>query len=169
MQNWLKTVLFVSAFSPTLLVLAGVRFYSNGSFDAITLQLVVVSLLGIVLPFLILKLARDEAQKENFTAKKVESADYFLFVFLGSYAAPIVMKMADIEFLTASILVSLIFVVAWLVSNIPSHPLLYLIKLRFYKVESSDGMVYILITRRTIRSPRDIKQVMKLSDGMIME
>lgn len=169
MRNWLKSVLFVSAFSPTLLVLAGVRFYSMGDFDTIALQLVVVSFLGIALPFLILKLVRNEAQRESFTAKKVESADYFLFVFLGSYAAPIVMKMADIDFLNASIIVSLIFLVAWFVSNIPSHPMLYLVKFRFYKVESSDGMVYMLITRRTIRSPKDIKQVMKLSDGMIME
>jgi hypothetical protein len=30
MKNWLKTLLFVSAFSPVLLILAGVRFSSTG-------------------------------------------------------------------------------------------------------------------------------------------
>lgn len=169
MRNWLKTILFVSAFSPTLLVLAGVRFYSLGAVDELTIQLAVVSLLGIILPLLILNLVKKEAQKENFTAKKVESADYFLLVFLVSYAAPVVMKMIEINFFTALIVVVLIFVVSWFVSNIPSHPMLYLVKFKFYKVESSDGMVYIFIARRTIRSPKDIKQVMKLSDGMIME
>jgi len=79
------------------------------------------------------------------------------------------MKMAEISFFTASIVVAVIFVVAWFVSNIPSHPMLYLVKFRFYKVESSEGMVYMLITRRTIRSPKDIKQITKISDGMIME
>lgn len=169
MRNWLKTVLFVSAFSPALLVLAGVRVYSIGGFDVLAIQLTIVSLIGTILPFLILYLVSKEAQKENFSAKKVESADYFLLVFLASYTAPVVMKMAEISFFTASIVVALIFVVAWFVSNIPSHPMLYLVKFRFYKVESSEGMVYMLITRRTIRSPKDIKQIAKISDGMIME
>ncbi|MCU7976440.1 hypothetical protein L5M43_14455 [Shewanella sp. SW36] len=169
MRNCLKTVLFVSAFSPTLLVLAGVRFYTIGSVDLLTVQLSVISLLGMTLPFLILYLAKKEAQRENFIAKKVESADYFLLVFLASYAAPVVMKMAEINFVIASMVILLIFIVAWYISNIPSHPILYLLKFRFYKVESSDGMVYMLITQRVIRSPKDIRQVIKLSDGMIME
>lgn len=169
MRNWLKTVLFVSAFSPALLVVAAVRVYSIGSFDVLSIQLTIVSLIGTILPLLILYLVGKEAQKENFSAKKVESADYFLLVFLASYAAPVVMKMAEISFFTASIVVAVIFVVAWFVSNIPSHPMLYLVKFRFYKVESSEGVVYMLITRRTIRSPKDIKKITKISDGMIME
>ena len=69
----------------------------------------------------------------------------------------------------AAITVGLIFVVAWFVSNIPSHPILYLFKFRFYKVESNDGMVYTLITRRIIRSPSNVTRVMKLSSAMLME
>jgi hypothetical protein len=79
------------------------------------------------------------------------------------------MKMAEIDFFMTAITIGLIFVVAWFVSNIPSHPILYLIKFRFYKVESIDGMVYTLITKRIIRSPIDINQVSKLSSTMLME
>lgn len=169
MRNWLKTILFVSSFSPTLLVLAGVRYYSIGKLDSLVIQLSIISVIGIVLPFLILALVRKEAQRVNFSAKKVESADYYLLVFLGSYASPVVMKIAEIDFLMAVITIGLIFVVAWFVSNIPSHPILYLFKFRFYKVESSDGMVYALITRRIIRSPSNVTRVMKLSSAMLME
>lgn len=169
MRNWLKTILFVSSFSPTLLVLAGVRYYSIGKLDSLVIQLSIISIIGILLPFLILALVRKEAQRVNFSAKKVESADYYLLVFLGSYASPVVMKIAEIDFLMAVITIGLIFVVAWFVSNIPSHPILYLFKFRFYKVESSDGMVYTLITRRIIRSPSDVTRVMKLSSAMLME
>ena len=169
MRNWLKTLLFVSSFSPTLLVLAGVRYYSIGIFDSLVIQLSIISLIGILLPFLILALIRKEAQRVKFSAKKVESADYFLLVFLGSYASPVVMKMAEIDFFMAIITIGLIFVAAWFVSNIPSHPILYLFKFKFYKVESSDGMVYTLITRKIIRSPGDVDQVMKLSSTMLME
>lgn len=169
MRNWLKTLLFVSSFSPTLLVLAGVRYYSVGAFDSLVVQLSVISMAGILLPFLILALVKKEAQRESFSAKKVESADYYLLVFLASYASPVVMKIAEINFFMAVMTISLIFVVAWFVSNIPSHPILYLFKFRFYKIESNDGMVYTLITKRVIRSPRDITRVMKLSSTMIME
>ena len=169
MRNWLKTILFVSSFSPTLLVLAGVRYYSIGKLDSLVIQLSIISIIGIVLPFLILALVRKEAQRVNFSAKKVESADYYLLVFLGSYASPVVMKIAEIDFLMAVITIGLIFIVAWFVSNIPSHPILYLFKFRFYKVESSDGMVYTLITRRIIRSPSNVTRVMKLSSAMLME
>lgn len=169
MRNWLKTLLFVSSFSPTLLVLAGVRYFSTGTLDSLVIQLSIISLIGMLLPFLILALVKKEAEKVKFTAKKAESADYYLLVFLGSYASPVVMKVAEIDFLMAGITVVLIFIVAWFVSNIPSHPILYLFKFKFYKVESSDGMVYTLITKRIIRSPSDITQVMKLSNAMLME
>lgn len=168
MRNWLKTLLFVSSFSPTLLALAGVRFYSTGV-DTLFYQLVIVSLLGMTLPFLILAWIRKESESINFKAKKVESADYFLFVFIASYIAPIIMKMAEVDFVITSLIVGIIFVVAWLVSNIPSHPILYIAKFRFYKVESDNGMVYTLITRRQIRSPQSIKSVKQISSGMLME
>jgi len=169
MRNWLKTLLFVSSFSPTLLVLAGVRYYSIGTLDSMVIQLSIISIMGMSLPFLILILVKKESQRVRFSAKKVESADYYLLVFLGSYASPVVMKIAEIDFLMTVITISLIFIVAWFVSNIPSHPILYLFRYRFYKVESGDGMVYTLITRRIIRSPSDVTQVMKLSSAMLME
>lgn len=92
MRNWLKTVLFVSSYSPALLVLGGVRWYSIGEIDTLVVQLVIISILGVVLPLLILALLRAEAESINFKAKKVESTDYFLLVFVASYLAPIAMK-----------------------------------------------------------------------------
>ena len=168
LKNWLKTILFVSAFSPTLLALAGVRYFSSG-LDTIFYQLVAVSIIGMFLPFFILAWVTNESEGINFTAKKVESADYFLLVFLASYTAPVVMKVAEINFAITSIIVALIFVAAWLISNIPSHPILYIAKFRFYKVESNNGMVYILIARRQIRDPKSIKLVKQISSGMLME
>ena len=168
MRNWLKTVLFVSAFSPALLVLAGVRYSSTG-IDTLCYQLAGVSIIGMTLPFLILNWIRNETESISFTAKKVESADYFLLVFLASYISPLIMKMAEIDFVTTSLTVAVIFVVAWLVSNIPSHPTLYIAGFRFYKVESENGMVYILISRKKIRSPKNIKVVKQISSGMLME
>lgn len=137
--------------------------------DALLYQLIVISLIGITLPFLILSWVKGQTESLNFTAKKVESADYYLFVFLGSYASPIIMKIAEIDFGLMLLTVGVIFLVAWVVSNIPSHPVLYLAKYRFYKIESESGMVYTLITRREIRSPKNITVVKQISNSMLME
>jgi hypothetical protein len=161
LRNWLKTVLFVSSFSPALLVIGGVRYYSTGTIDTLTIQLVITSILGVALPFLILAWLRAEAESINFKAKKVESADYFLLVFIASYLAPTAIKIVEIDFTMILLFIFVTFIVGWLISNIPSHPVLYLFKYRFYKIESDDGMVYTLITRRQILSPKNVKTVKK--------
>jgi hypothetical protein len=168
LRNWLKTTLFVSAFSPTLLVLAGVSYYSNG-IDTLFYQLVAIALIGLALPFLILFWVNNHTESLNFTAKKVESADYFLLVFIASYTAPIIMKMAEVDFVLMLLTIGVIFIISWVVSNIPSHPVLYLAKFRFYKIESDSGMVYTLITRRQIRDPKSITSVKQISNSMLME
>lgn len=137
--------------------------------DAFLYQLLAISLIGMVLPFLILSWVKSQTEALNFTAKKVESADYYLLVFLASYASPIIMKIAEIDFGLMLLTVGVIFLVAWVVSNIPSHPVLYLVKFRFYKVESESGMVYTLITRREIRNPKNITIVKQISNSMLME
>ncbi len=168
MRNWLKSLLFISAFSPALLALAGVRYYSTG-LDTVFYQLVIIAILGMILPFLILSLIRKQAETINFKAKKVESADYLLLVFIGSYIAPIIMKVAEINFEVTALIVGILFLVAWIISYIPTHPLLYIAKFRFYKVESDSGMVYMLMARRVIRSPKSIKEVKQISHSMLME
>lgn len=149
-------------------MLAGVRYFSTG-IDTIFYQLIIISILGLALPFLILSWVKNQTESLNFTAKKVESADYFLLVFIASYISPIIMKIADVDFPLMLLTVGVIFVIAWFVSNIPSHPVLYLAKFRFYKIESDSGMVYTLITKREIRSPKNITSVKQISSSMLME
>lgn len=169
MKNWLKTILFVSAFSPTLIVVAGVRFFSTDKLDTLSMQLITIALLGTILPILIVMCIKSQTEAMIFKAKKVESADYFLLVFVASYLSPIAMKAVEVEFEVILLLVTVIFFVAWVISNIPSHPVLYLCKYRFYKIESEDGMVYMLLTPRQINSPKQITSVKKVTSGMLME
>lgn len=149
-------------------MLAAVRYFSNG-IDIVLYQLVAVGLIGVALPFLILCWVSNETETLRFTAKKIESADYFLLVFIASYATPVAMKIAKVDFGLMLLLVGVVFIIAWLISNIPSHPVLYLAKFRFYKVESDSGVVYTLITRREIRNPKSITSVKQISNSMLME
>jgi hypothetical protein len=168
MRNWLKTLLIISAFSPTLLALAGVRYFLNGS-DVVFYQLIIISLLGTSLPFLILFLVEKESEALTFKAKKVKSADHMLLVFVGTYIAPVVMKMVEIDFGITVIVVVVLACVSWVIPSVPSHPIMYLLKYRFYEVESDKGMVYTLISKRVIRNPGSISKVRQLSNSMIME
>ncbi|KIF51453.1 hypothetical protein [Vibrio owensii] len=168
MRNSLKTIFFLSSFSPTLLALAIVRYLISGD-DILFYQLIFVFLLGIVLFFLIFKLVKNQGERISFNAKKVESTDYFLLVFLAAYAAPIVMRMVELNFKVISIILTLLLVTLWVLQYIPFHPLMYLFKYRFYKTKSDSGVVYTLISKRNIRDPKTVKQVISISDSMIME
>lgn len=168
MRNSLKTVFFLSSFSPTLLALAAVRYFISGS-DLLFYQLVSVFALGLMLFILIFKLVINKGEKINFKAKKVESTDYFLLVFLAAYTAPIIMRMVELNFKIISIILGLLMVTLWVMPYIPSHPLMYLLKYKFYKVESDNGVVYTLISKRNIRDPKTIKEVISISDSMLME
>ncbi|OUJ36710.1 hypothetical protein BTR40_06790 [Vibrio parahaemolyticus] len=168
MRNSLKTIFFLSSFSPTLLALAVVRYFISGD-DLLFYKLISVFVLGLVLFCLIFQLVMTQGEKISFNAKKVESTDYFLLVFLAAYTAPIVMRMVELNFRVISIILGLLMVTLWILPYIPSHPLMYLLKYRFYKVESDSGVVYTLISKRNIRDPKSIKQVIAISDSMLME
>ncbi|MGI3031252.1 hypothetical protein ACRTES_01075 [Vibrio diabolicus] len=168
MRNSLKTVFFLSSFSPTLLALAAVRYFISGA-DLLFYQLISVFSLGLILFILIFNLVINKGEKINFKAKKVESTDYFLLVFLAAYTAPIIMRMVELNFKIISIILGLLMVTLWVIPYIPSHPLMYLLKYKFYKVESDNGVVYTLISKRNIRDPKTIKEVISISDSMLME
>ena len=59
--------------------------------------------------------------------------------------------------------------VLWLMSSLPAHPLMRVMKFKFYKIESSNGVVYTLVSKRAILDPRDIGLVKRISPNMLME
>jgi hypothetical protein len=168
MRNWIKTLLFVSSFSPTLLALAFVRYQIQGV-DTAVYQLVIIAVLGTILPLLILAKTDKSTEVVKFEAKKIESTDFFLLAFIASYTAPIIMRTVELDFTTISAITILLVAVLWVMTAIPSHPLLYLFKYRFYKVESASGVVYTLLTKRELKDPQNIKYVKCISHSMLME
>ncbi|AKH37280.1 MULTISPECIES: hypothetical protein [Nitrosomonas] len=168
MRNWLKTLLFVSSFSPALITTAYVRYDLYGwSMDVF--QLIIFGLLGILLPILIIKLVEQQGETFHIQAKKIEPNDFMLLAFVGSYLLPLILNSAKISIDTIVVILVIIGLLLWLISSLPAHPLLRIFKFRFYKLESSAGMVYTLISKREIRDPKEIKFVKKLSETMLME
>ncbi|MFZ1641927.1 MAG: hypothetical protein WAV07_10975 [Candidatus Contendobacter sp.] len=169
MRDWLRTVLFLSAFSPVLLTLAYVRYDMHG-FQTDVIQFLVIGIIGAILPFLILKMVTTSSESIAFEAKKVEQNDFALLAFVASYFVPIITRASELDMFKTVIITGAIILIIWLSSSIPAHPLLRLfLKFRFYKVESCSGMVYTLISKREIRDPKDIKFVKQVSSSMLME
>lgn len=105
----------------------------------------------------------------TFDAKKIESNDFMLFAFVSSYLIPIIVRASDLPF-DAVVLVTIVIVsIFWFISSVPVHPLLRILSFRFYKIESSSGVVYILISKRKIRDPKTVNFVKKISEDMLVE
>lgn len=168
MRNWLRTFLFISAFAPALVTLAYVRYVTYG-FRTDVLQLLAVGVLGTILPPLIVALVHKSGETLSIQAKKIESNDFMLLAFIGSYILPFVSKSTELSFESILGLLCALGFVLWLVSSLPCHPFLRIFKYRFYKVESATGMVYTLLARRDIKDPRLPIYVKKISEHMLME
>lgn len=168
MRNGLKTLLFLSAFSPALLTLAYVRHDVYG-LDQVVLQLVLVGILGTAIAFLIARLTGRDGEAFSFEAKKVESNDAMLLAFVASYLAPLAMRAVDLKFSMVVFLTAIAILILWLMSAIPAHPVLRVFGYRFYKVESSAGVVYTLISKRDIHDAKSVRLVKKISESMLME
>jgi hypothetical protein len=168
MRNWIKTLLFLSAFSPILFSLAYVR-YDIGGLSLEVFYLIISGLVGVGITAIIIRSINRYGEALAFSAKKIESNDVMLIAFIFSYLAPFIIRAAEINLKNGLIVTLVIILVLYFVSSVPSHPLLRLLKFRFYKVESASGVVYTLISKREIRDPRDVKVVKQISSSMLME
>lgn len=168
MRNWLRTVLFISAFSPALITMAYVRYDIYG-WRTDVFQLTCIGLIGSLIPFAIIKLVKKHGESFIVQAKKVESNDFMLFAFITSYILPFVLKGYDVSVNSIVIILTMLGIIFGLINSLPAHPLLRAMKFRFYKFEASNGMVYTLISNREILDPKEIRTVKKISQSMLME
>lgn len=168
MRNSLKTVFFLSAFAPSLLAWAIVKFNTEG-YSITVFQLTFIGIIGSILPVGILHLVKTQGEQFNIKAKKIESNDIVVFGFVASYFLPFIAKANEISDSLLIIIILLLMFFMWIVNNIPAHPLLRVIKFHFYKLESDDGVVYTLITRRELLSPSEVKHVKKISSSILLE
>ena len=168
MRNWLKTVLFISSFSPVLIIWTFLQWYQNG-INIIGMQVLFIGLLLTFIPFLIFAAVKRQGEVFTFTAKKVESTGFLIFIFVASYCLPFLMRYTNWPAEMVWLVIATLMIVLWLVDFMPAHPLLALMGYRFYKVEATNGMVYHVITKFDILSPGSIKSVKKISDSLLVE
>lgn len=166
MNTVIRSLFFVSAFAPAVFVSALLQLVEVGGTVAV-FSWISASTLACLLPLLILMAASRQSEQLRFVAKKVDSQDWLVVVFVVTYFVPLVTKIQDLHvfvpiFLVASVILATL-------DAIPCHPVLHLFRFRFYKVEAANGMVYTLITRRRILSASDLQTVQQLSPQLLLE
>ncbi|MHC2399067.1 hypothetical protein ACVMGC_003611 [Bradyrhizobium barranii subsp. barranii] len=168
MRNTLKTVLFVAAFSPALISVGVARLFAGGSFwDAI--YYVFAGFIGSLLVVYILTVLKWRGEEFPFTARKIESNDVLLLGVVVTYIFPFLARASDITVGAMLLIGGVVWVIFWLTDATIPSPLRRLFGYRFYNAESTNGMVYTLITRREIFDPREVKAVKQISGSMLLE
>lgn len=168
MRNTLKMLLFLSAFTPSLLSIAVSRTLNEG-YGPEALFYGMAGVVGVACGYVILEAVQRYSEQIPFKAKKIEATDSAMLAVVGTYIIPFFPKASDISVLTMGVLFGLAGMVFWFTSAIVPHPVLRAFRFRFYKVESESGVVYTLITKRDLRLPAQIKSVKQISTSMLME
>jgi hypothetical protein len=112
MRNGLKAVLFLAAFSPSLISVGAARILSGGAFwDAI--YYVIAGLIGTLSVVYILSALKWKGEAFPFTAKKVESNDALLFGVVFTYIFPFFVKAADVTVIVVIALGLVVWGIFW--------------------------------------------------------
>jgi len=168
MKNWIKTLFFLSAFSPILITISLSRYWGRG-FEIEDMYYIVAGVFGSSISLLILRGLEAWGEIIAFKAKKIESNDTLMVGVVTTYFVPILSKAIEITPKITVLIFLVLGIVFWFSSAIVPNPILRLFKLRFYKVDSEAGVGYTLITRRELFTPKDIRSVRKISGAMLLE
>lgn len=168
MRNIIKTILFISVFSPALICVGIVKLTQE--IDCLFgLIYIIIGFIGAFSTFFIFSMVESKCENLTIKIKKIESIDILMLPVFSTYVLPFLVKTQDVSFLVIFCFSIFIIFLFWFMDSIPPHPLLKMLNFHFYKVESSDGVVYMLIAKRRIRNPASISRVKCLSDAMLVE
>lgn len=166
MNAIIRTLFFLSAIAPAVVVSAAAQIYKHGG-SAQAYGWIAAGALACVFPFLVIRAASSQAQVLAFSAKKIDSQDWLFVAIVVSYFIPLISNLEDLQVLALIVVVAAVLLAT--LDAIPCHPMLHVLRYRFYKVEGANGMVYTLISRRKLLSAADIKSVRQLSSQLLLE
>ncbi len=165
-----KILLVLTAFAPVLLVHAFLRAVTGPFLPGglVTLLLAIVFAASCVL---VIEAAQRELQViEPFAITQIRTSDQQVLAFTLTYLVPLVqLGPVEIDAKTMGFVLLILLFVVMTTHTYHFNPLLGLFGYHFYEVSTADGITYVLITRRDMRSKKDVNRVVLLTDYMVME
>jgi hypothetical protein len=165
LARWLLTS---TAMAPVALTYAWVAYQAGETRLAAMLFMLCAVLLAVCL--WLLGFVGNNIERIGFTAQTVEAADGENVAFLLLYLLPLFT--AKISELTWQVWVPMLAIFAVITANSYSYhfnPLLGMLGWHFYKVTTSDGVTYVLITRKQLRRAAELMQVGQLTEYILID
>jgi hypothetical protein len=163
-----KFFLVISAIAPIGFVYAWVA--ANEGFYKWATALVIICCLLVITCLALLSAARSQLERFPFTPRSVEAADRENVAFMLLYLSPLFTGKFGSANLT--VLIPTIAIFALMTATGYSYhfnPLLSLIGWHFYKVTSTEGVTYVLVTKKQLRSTAEIREVGQLTDYILID
>lgn len=169
MLNILARLLLTgTALAPVALTYAWVAYFQGQ--ERIALGLLVGAVVLFFLCLLLLNQSKNNLPASMFKASSVEAADHENTAFLLLYVMPLFTSKFDTldwHFWVPTIIIFAIITATGY--NYHFNPLLGLLGWHFYKVESTEGVTFVLITRKHLRTAATEIKVGQLTEYLLLD
>lgn len=163
-----KLMLTGTSLAPVALVYAWV-LYSDGRTE-VALGLVGLALVLILVMVSLLKYCRKHLERSKFKVTSIEAADREYVTFILLYLSPLFTdQFGDLNW---HILVPTMIIFVLVISTgygYHFNPLLGLLGWHFYKVSTEEGVAYVLITKKELRSAKQCLTVGQLTEYIVID
>jgi hypothetical protein len=163
-----KIMLTASAIAPIAFTYAWVAYTQNETVVAIIA--LSSGVVAVLLCIIVLRSAQKNLERMNFKPKAIESADRENIGFMVLYLLPLFTD--KINTLNWALWIPTLVVFAVITAfgySYHFNPLLGVIGWHFYKIESDDGVTYVVITRKHLRAASQALTVGQLTEYVLID
>lgn len=163
-----KLMLTGTSLAPIALVYAWVLYSSGQTKFALGLVAVAIALVAVMVA--LLRYCRTHLERSKFKVTSIEAADREYITFILLYLSPLFT--AQLGDLNWNILVPTMIVFVLVISTgygYHFNPLLGLLGWHFYKVGTEEGVAYVLITKKELRTAKQCLTVGQLTEYIVID
>lgn len=163
-----KSLMIASALAPVGLVYAWIVWRNQQ--HGIAIGIVAACSTLVLICVYLLRQARTSLERFPLTITSVEPADRENIAFMLLYLSPLFTS--ELGQLNINLLIPTLLIFTLLTAtgyNYHFNPLLGLAGWHFYKVESAEGVTYVLITRKQLRNTSTINHVGQLTEYILID
>ena len=164
-----NVVFALTAAAPILISVGYVDARKSGDYQLAIIALFTCVLLG-ALAIQIIRLASHKLEVLNVKFTKIKSANRDVIGFYIAYVLPLLFRGAGLADFGSLILGSSMLVyVIWATRSLQVNPVLGMLGYSFYEAETDGGITYLLITKRTINSVKNVTDVCQLTTHGLLD
>jgi predicted small integral membrane protein len=163
-----KLALVATSFAPVLLTIGWIRLVDEKIWPAISYFAAAVLTVGLCL--LLISAARSQLEVIPFHPTSTSTADAEVVGFVLAYLLPFVdASGVSVKPSVFWFVMALLGLVVWSTNSYHVNPVLGLLGFHFYEVTTEGDITFVLITRRNLRDSGKIKNVVQLTEYMVLE